>query len=106
MWQTEIKPEEREELLKEIMDQVEPFLLAVSIAKPAAEQFIEVFDEYRPLINKFMNILIYEKAKNVALYRNELIENGFTKEEALQIVLNDKGLQLSEILKNVKIKGK
>ena len=106
MWQTEIKPEEREELLKEIMDQVEPFLLAVSIAKPAAEQFIEVFKKYRPLISKFISIMIDEKAKNVGLYRDKLMEHGFTKEEALQIILNDKGLQLNELLKNVKIKGK
>jgi hypothetical protein len=101
----QISPQDKLEIERELKERFEPLLLCLASSNQLIKDFISTFKTFEPEYKQIIQWFISEKAKHQGLYVKELEQNGFSREEAMKLLLNDK-TDFAQIIKQFNIKGK
>lgn len=95
-----LNQEEKDELVVELRKQFEEYLMLFECGVPLVEEVLKSASNYLPVIEDFSMKIQQMQVRLYSNFIKELQLNGFTKDEAMQILLKQQN-SFQELLKNV-----
>jgi len=95
-----LNQEEKNELVVELRKQFEQYLMLFECAVPLVKEALNSASNYLPVIEEFVMKVQQMQSRLNANFIKELQFNGFTKDEAMQLLLKQQN-NVQKLLKNV-----